>query len=105
MLAEKFLRAPPGGLARLVAGAGALVAIKAVRCARVEVGFRLRLLLLDRLHHVERNAFVLLAEMHLQRARRLLVGELADLAAVIGDRRRQTGPPTGGEEGGGAAHA
>src|ERR1019366_10504204 len=94
MLAEEFLRPAPGQRGGVLVVTGALVAIKAVRGPGIDVSVRLRLLLLDARHHIHRDAFVLLAEMHLQRAFRLLVGELADHAAVIGDRRRQTGNST-----------
>src|ERR1700742_4642317 len=62
-------------------------------------------LLFDRLHGGHRDAGILLAEVKLRRALRLLVGEVDDAAAVVADRRAQTGEPAGRQEGDGAAHA
>ena len=61
--------------------------------------------LLDHLDVAHRNRSVLLAEMHLHRHFRLLVGVLGDLPAVIADGGGQTIELAGREEGDGAAHA
>src|SRR6476469_7872659 len=105
VLCKKFLRPFPGEVAGFLAIARALVAVEAVRRVRISVGFRLRLLLLDLVHDRHRNAVILLAEMHLQRAFRFLIGELADHATVKGNRRGKSGDPAGGEECSAAAHA
>src|SRR5215510_10051013 len=105
VLCKKFLRSFPGEVAGFLAIARALVAVEAVRRVWISVGFRLWLLLLDLVHDRHRNAIILLAEMHLQRAFRFLIGELADHAAVEGDRGKKSGDPAGGEECGRAAHA
>ena len=59
----------------------------------------------DSLDRAHRNAFVLLAKMHLQRAFGLLIGEFADHAAIISDRGFEAGNAAGRQKGRGAAHA
>src|SRR5579885_3474003 len=105
VLRQEFLRPLPGKLRGLLAVARALVAIEAVRRVRIGVGFRLRQLLLDLGNRAHRDAFVLLAEVHLQRASRLLVGELGDHAAVEANCGGEAGNTAGGKERRGAAHA
>src|SRR4029453_18676218 len=63
------------------------------------------LLLLDRLHHVHRDAFVFLAEMHLNGAFRFFVGEFSDDATVVAHRGREARHAASGEKGGTPAHA
>src|SRR5260221_10634764 len=105
MLREKFLRARPGKIAGGLVVACALVAIKTVRGAGIDISFRLRLFLFNLLTNGRWNAFVLLAEMHLERAFRLFVGELADHAAVKRDSRRKSRDAAGGQKRRSAAHA
>src|SRR5262245_9097571 len=72
---------------------------------RVGVDLSLRLLLLDSSDYVHWNAVVFLAEMHLHRAPRFLVGKIANHAAVESNGRREPGNSTGGEKCRGASHA
>ena len=84
---RKSDEARPRGLRRRFVVAAALVAMEAVAGVRIDVDLAVAAALrLDRLDIRHRDALVLLAEMHLHRHLRLLVGELRDLAAVVGDR-------------------
>src|SRR6185312_16654073 len=82
VLGEERRGPGPGETRRLLAERGALVAGEPMRRVGIGVGFGLRLLLLDLVDRGHRDAIVLLAEVHLQWALGLLVGELADHAAV-----------------------
>src|SRR5690349_25093263 len=79
--------------------------MEAVLRLRIDVDFRLRLLLLDSLNIAERNAGILFAEMHLHRTFRLLVGEFGNHAAVVTDRGLEAVEPAGGKERHAAAEA
>src|ERR1041385_2878875 len=89
VLRQKLRRALPGKIAGVLAVAGTLVAIEAMRRIGVGVDLGLRLFFLDVLDGRHWNAVILLAEMHLYRALRLFVGELADHAAVERDRSEE----------------
>src|SRR4026209_2019098 len=82
VLRQEFLRALPREIAGFLAVARALVAIEAVRRIRIGVDLGPRRLLLEGHEPGHRDAVIFFAEMHLHRALRLLVGELADHAAV-----------------------
>ena len=80
----------PGGIrARLVVTC-ALVAMKAVLSARIDVDIDFGPLGADGLDIAKRDTCILLAEMQLGRYFRLVVGEANDGAAVIADRRGKT---------------
>src|SRR5215207_7340736 len=105
MLGEERGGALPGNVAAILVEAAALVAMEAMAGVLVHVDIDVRTLLLDRLDIGHRDAGILLAEMQLHRALRLLVGEGDDAAAVITDRRAQARQPRRAEEGDSAAHA
>ena len=81
------------------------VAVKGMTRARIGEDFAFRPLLPNRLHVAHRDAGVFLAEVHLHRAARLVVGEADDLPAVIANRRGEAAEPRRRDEGDGAAHA
>src|SRR5512139_54049 len=106
MLLEEVHGALPRGLGARLVEAPALVAMEAV--LRIGIDEYLTVaaaLLLDHLDVAHRNGSVLLAEVHLRRHFRLLVGILGDLPAVIADGGGETVELAGREEGDGAAHA
>src|SRR6185503_19755105 len=88
MLDEEVLGALPGEIAARLVEAAALVAMEAVATAWIDVDLAVAgTLLLDGLDVGHRDAGILLAEVQLHRALRLLVSEGDDAAAVIADRR------------------
>src|SRR5262245_29065278 len=105
MLGEKFLRALPRQIRRLLAEARTIVIRKGVRRIGVDIDLRLRLFLLDCLDHVHRDAFVFIAEVHLNRASRFFVGKFSDDAAVVAHGCRKPRHAARGEEGGTSTHA
>src|SRR6266568_7545501 len=105
MLLQEVERTRPGDLRGCLVIAGALVAMKSMRRVRIGVDLTLRTLALDYRDVAHRNALILLAEMHLHRHLRLLVGELGDLPAIVGDRSGQAIKPRRRQERDAAAHA
>ena len=88
MLREKRQAARPGDVGAGLVVACALVAVKAVLRAGIDVDFDLGPLGLDGLDIGQRNARILFAEMQLRRHLRFVVGKADDGAAVIADRGR-----------------
>src|SRR5216684_1416100 len=81
------IRGPlPRHVAAVLVEAAALVAMEAVAGVLVDEDFDVGPLLLDDLDVGHRDAGILLAEVKLGRALRLLVGKGDDAAAVIADR-------------------
>src|SRR5216684_7217038 len=106
VLLEEVHGALPGGLGARLIVAPALVAMEAVLGAGIDVNLAVAAALaLDRVDVAHRDRGVLVAEMHLGRHLRLLVGVLGDLAAVIADRGGEAVELAGREEGDGAPHA
>src|SRR5262249_40309430 len=105
VLLEPGERALPRHLRARLVKAAALVAVEAVAGVLVDVDVAVEALLLDDLDVAQRNALVLVAEMHLRRAARLLVREGDDPAAVVAHGGREPVEPAGGEERERAAHA
>ena len=98
VLFQKCRRALPGDLGCVGVVAAALVAMKSVAGALVDIDLAVGTFLLDDFHVGHRDALIGLAEMHLHRAFRLLIGERNDAAAVIGYGRAQTQKPRGREK-------
>src|SRR6185437_10078414 len=106
MLLQKSERPLPGGFCRRLVVAAALVAKKAVPCARIHKDLAIAAaLLFDQLDVGHRDRSVLFAEMQLRRHLRLLVDILGDLAAVITDGGGKAGKPCGRKERDAAAEA
>src|SRR4051812_18250746 len=105
VLREERGGALPRELRRAFVVAAALIAMEAMAGIRINVDFAVRTLLLDDLDVGHRDALVLLAEVHLHRNLRLLVGELGDHAAVVSDSASKTGEARRGQERERAAHA
>src|SRR5580692_7146718 len=91
MLREKIQAARPGDLCARFVVACALVAVKSVLGARIDVNLDVTPLGADGLHIGKRDTGVLLAEMQLCRHLRLVVGKAHDRPAVIADRSLQAG--------------
>src|SRR5205085_7085081 len=91
MLFEKRQAARPGDVGAGLVVAGALVAVKAMLRAGIDVDFDIRPLGLDGFDIGQRNARILFAEMQLRRHSRLVVGETNDGATIIADGGRQAG--------------
>src|SRR5262245_30739802 len=90
VLLQEVQGALPSRLGAGVVEAAALVAMEAVLRIVIDEDFAVAAaLLLDGLDVAHRDRCILLAEMHHERDLRLFVGVLGDLAAVIGNRRRQ----------------
>src|SRR5262249_60192502 len=105
VLLEPGERALPRHLRARLVKAAALVAVEAVAGVLVDVDVAIGALLLDDLDVAQRNALVLVAEMHLRRAAWLLVREGDDAAAVVAHGGGEPVEPAGGEERGRAARA
>src|SRR5262249_39854243 len=98
--------ARPGRLCARAVEAAALVAMEAVLRVGVNVDFAVAAaLLLDHLDVAHRDRGILVAEMHLRRDFRLLVGVLGDLSAVIADGSREAVELAGRQKGDRASHA
>src|SRR4051794_20602973 len=86
MLGKELEAARPGEVGAGLVVAGALVAVKAVLRAGIDVDLDIGPLALDDLDVGQRNAGVLFAEMQLRPHLRLVIGEADDGAAIIADR-------------------
>src|SRR5208337_3929426 len=96
----------PGELGAGFMEAAALVAMEAVRGARIDIDLAIpAALLLDCLDVAHGDRRILIAEMHEDGHLRLLVGVLCDLAAVIAYGSGQAIEPAGGKERNGTTHA
>src|SRR5262249_14936231 len=105
VLAQELQRAWPCHFGGGLVVACALVTMESMRCIRIGVDLARRALALDNRDVAHGIALVLFAEMHRHRHLGLLVGDLGDLAAVIGNRSGQAVEPRRRQECDAAAHA